>query len=201
MITGGSWSVWQSFPLLSRAGAAGRIALVEEGAKLLGVSPQACTARNSAVHANGKSISYGDIVARGDLRRTFTPEQLQTMPIKRPAERRLIGKDVMALDVPSKVNGKARYGLDAVVEGTTYARPLFTDLLNQGCEMCKRFWAALVKCSSSPTVTKLFSLSRSTFIDMMLSESWLSERLGTKPSAQLLCKLRCVSRPDRRFLF
>jgi isoquinoline 1-oxidoreductase subunit beta len=124
MITGGSWSVWQSFPLLSRAGAAGRIALIEEAAKLLGVSTQACTARNGAVHANGKSISYGDIVARGDLRRTFTPEQLQTMPIKGPAERRLIGKDVMALDVPSKVNGKARYGLDAVVEGMIYARPL-----------------------------------------------------------------------------
>ena len=124
MVTGGSWSVWQSFPLLSRAGAAGRIALVEEGAKLLGVSPQACTARNSAVHAKGKSISYGDIVARGDLRRTFTPEQLQKMPIKPPAERRLIGKDVIALDVPSKVNGKSRYGLDAVVDGMIYARPL-----------------------------------------------------------------------------
>jgi len=100
MVTGGSWAVWQSFPLLSRAGAAGRIALVEEAAKLLGVSPQVCTARNSAVHAKGKSISYGDIVARGDLRRTFTPEQLQKMPIKPPAERRLIGKDVVALDVP-----------------------------------------------------------------------------------------------------
>jgi isoquinoline 1-oxidoreductase subunit beta len=124
MITGGSWSVWQSFPLLSRAGAAGRIALIEEGAKLLGVSPQFCTARNSAVHGNGKSISYGDIVARGDLRRTFTPEQLQNMPIKTPAERRLIGQDVLALDVPSKVNGKGRYGLDAVVEGMIYARPI-----------------------------------------------------------------------------
>src|SRR3984957_1008476 len=45
MITGGSWSVWQSFPVLSRAGAAGRIALVEEGAKLLGVAPQMCPAR------------------------------------------------------------------------------------------------------------------------------------------------------------
>src|SRR5580704_5067575 len=124
MITGASWSVWQSFPLLSRAGAAGRIALVEEGAKLLGVTPHACTARNSSVHANGKSISYGDIVARGDLRRTFTPEQLQKMPIKPPAERRLIGKDVVALDVPSKVNGKARYGLDAAVDGMIYARPI-----------------------------------------------------------------------------
>jgi len=36
MMTGGSLSVWQSFPLLSRAGAAGRIALIEAGANLLG---------------------------------------------------------------------------------------------------------------------------------------------------------------------
>jgi CO/xanthine dehydrogenase Mo-binding subunit len=82
MITGGSWSVWKGFPKLSRAGAAGRISLIEEGAKLLGVSPQVCTARNSAVHAKGKSISYGEIVARGDLRRTFTPEQLEKLPFK-----------------------------------------------------------------------------------------------------------------------
>jgi CO/xanthine dehydrogenase Mo-binding subunit len=123
MITGASWSVWQSFPLLSRAGAAGRIALVEEGAKILGVKPQSCTARNGVVHANGKSISYGDIVARGKLRRTYTPEQLQTVPIKKPAERRLIGKDTTALDVPSKVDGKSRYGLDAVIDGMIYARP------------------------------------------------------------------------------
>jgi isoquinoline 1-oxidoreductase beta subunit len=123
MITGASWSVWQSFPLLSRAGAAGRIALVEEGAKILGVNPQNCTARNGVVHANGKSISYGDIVARGKLRRTYTPEQLQTVPIKKPAERRLIGKDTTALDVPSKVDGKSRYGLDAVIDGMIYARP------------------------------------------------------------------------------
>jgi len=123
MITGGSWSVWQSFPLLSRAGAAGRIALVEEGAKLLGVSPQICTARKGVVHAEGKSVSYADIVARGNLRRTYTPEQLQKMPIKRPAERRLIGKEIAALDVPSKVNGKARYGLDAAVDDMIYGRP------------------------------------------------------------------------------
>ncbi|MGB6563290.1 MAG: molybdopterin cofactor-binding domain-containing protein [Candidatus Binataceae bacterium] len=123
MITGGSWSVWQSFPVLSRAGAAGRIALVEEGAKLLGVSPHSCTARNGAVEAKGRSILYGDIVARGDLRRTYTQEQLDAIPIKPPAKRRLIGRDTMALDVPSKTNGTARYGIDAVVEGMIYARP------------------------------------------------------------------------------
>ena len=46
MITGGSWSVWQGFPMLSRAGAVGRIALIEEGAKLLGVPAQLCTERD-----------------------------------------------------------------------------------------------------------------------------------------------------------
>jgi isoquinoline 1-oxidoreductase subunit beta len=123
MVTGGSWSVWQSFPVLSRAGAAGRIALIEEGAKLLGVSPDLCAARNGAVEAGSKSIAYSDVVARGDLRRTYTLEQLSQMPIKPPAERRLIGRDTMALDVPPKTNGEARYGLDAAVEGMIYARP------------------------------------------------------------------------------
>jgi len=123
MVTGGSWSVWQSFPLLSRAGAAGRIALVEEGAKLLGVPEQTCTARDHAVHAGGRSIPYGDIVARGNLRRTFTSEELEKMPIKAADKRRLIGRNTLAEDIPSKVDGKGRYGLDAVVEGMVYARP------------------------------------------------------------------------------
>ena len=123
MMTGGSWSVLQSFPVLSRAGAAGRLALIEEGARLLGVSPQRCEARNGAVHANGRSILYGDIVARGDLRRAYTPDQLKTIPIKEPADRRLIGKDTLALDVPSKTDGKGCYGIDAAVEGMIYARP------------------------------------------------------------------------------
>ena len=123
MLTGGSLSVWQSFPILSRAGAAGRIALVEEGAKLLGVRPANCTARNGAVHANGKSILYGDVVTRGNLQRAYTPEQLRNIPVKGPGERRLIGRDTMALDVPSKTNGTGRYGIDSAVEGMIYARP------------------------------------------------------------------------------
>jgi CO/xanthine dehydrogenase Mo-binding subunit len=123
MVTGGSWSVWQSFPILSRAGAAGRIALIEEGARLLGVSPDACVARNGAVESGGTSIAYGDIVVRGDLRRSYTPDQLKEMPIKPPEERRLIGRDTTAIDVPSKTNGEARYGLDSRVDGMIYARP------------------------------------------------------------------------------
>src|SRR5215813_1948151 len=123
MITGGSNSVWLDFPVYSRAGAAGRIALIEAGAKLLGVDPSQCIARQGAVFAANQSISYGEIVRRGEPTRKFTPEELAQLPIKPPSERRLIGHKTNALDIPAKIDGTARYGIDAVVEGMVYARP------------------------------------------------------------------------------
>jgi isoquinoline 1-oxidoreductase subunit beta len=123
MITGGSNSVWADFPVYSRAGAAGRIALIEAGAKLLGVDPSQCFARQSAVFAANRSISYGEIVRRGTPTRKFTPDELARLPIKPPSERRLIGKKADALDIPAKINGTARYGIDAAVTGMVYARP------------------------------------------------------------------------------
>lgn len=123
MVTGGSWSVSETFPQFSQAGAAGRLALIDAGAKLLGVAPAACVARNGAVVAGGKSISYGDIVRRGALTRQFTPDELKALPIKPVAERRLIGKPTAALDIVPKTTGTAVYGIDAKVPGMVYARP------------------------------------------------------------------------------
>jgi len=123
MITGASWSVWQSYPLYSRAGAAGRIALIEEGARLMGVPSAGCVARASAVRSGSRSISYAEIVRRGNLTRSYSADALQKLPIKPAAERRLIGQRVQAVDIPSKTNGTARYGIDAEVDGMVYARP------------------------------------------------------------------------------
>jgi len=123
MLTGASWSVWQTFMPFSQAGAAGRIALLEEGAKLLNANKTMCSARSGAVSAGDRSISFGDIVARGSLTRSFTADQLKAMPIKKPAERRLIGHNTQAIDIPGKTNGTARYGIDAQVDGMVYARP------------------------------------------------------------------------------
>ena len=72
MVTGGSWSVWQTFPVFSRAGAAGRIALIEAGAKLLGVPSDQCIARNGAVVAGRPLDRLWRDRQRGDLRRSFT---------------------------------------------------------------------------------------------------------------------------------
>jgi len=130
MVTGGSWSVWQSFPLLSQAGAAGRSALIEEAAKLLGVPAASLQARNGVVSGGGRSISYGEIVQRGDLSRAWTEEQLKAMPVKPPAERRLVGIDTHALDIPGKTDGKGRYGIDAHVDGMVYAAPVIPPTRN-----------------------------------------------------------------------
>lgn len=124
MVTGGSWSVWQNFMPLSRAGAAGRQVLIEEGAKLLGVPPGDCRARNSEIVSGEQSISYAQIVQRGDLSRTFTESELENIAVKPAEERRLIGQEALALDVPGKTNGRAMYGIDATVDNMVYARPL-----------------------------------------------------------------------------
>ncbi|CAM2159126.1 Membrane-bound aldehyde dehydrogenase [pyrroloquinoline-quinone] (plasmid) [Pararobbsia alpina] len=123
MVTGASTSVWALFPVFSRAGAAGRITLVEEGAKLLGLPVSACVARSGAVHGGGRFVSYGEIVRRGDLSRRFTSDQLKALPIKLVAQRSLIGKATRALDVPAKTNGTAVYGIDVEIPGMVYARP------------------------------------------------------------------------------
>lgn len=123
MVTGGSWSVWQSFAPLSQAGAAGRIALIEEAAKLLHVAPAACIARNGVVRAGGRSLTYAQIVQLGDLTRSYSADDLAKMPIKPPSERRLVGFDTQAIDIPDKTDGKAIYGIDAHVDGMVYARP------------------------------------------------------------------------------
>lgn len=124
MVTGGSWSVWQSFPLLSQAGAAGRTALIEEAAKLLGVPAASLQARNSVVSGAGRSITYAQIVQRGDLSRSWSADELKAMPVKAPAERRLVGVDTQALDIPGKTDGKGVYGIDAHIDGMVHAAPV-----------------------------------------------------------------------------
>lgn len=124
MVTGGSWSVWQNFELLSRAGAAGRIALVEAGAKRLGVSVSDARAENGRIVAGDASVSYAELVGAGEVDRVFTTEEMDALPIKPPAARRLIGTPALALDVADKSRGVPGYGIDAEVEGMVYGRPL-----------------------------------------------------------------------------
>lgn len=124
MVTGGSWSVVTSFEMLSRAGAAGRTVLIDAAAELLGVDASSLSAKDSVVTGGGQTISFAEIVARGDVSRSFSEDELASMPIKAPSARDLIGKPAAALDIPEKARGEAVYGIDAELPGMVYAHPL-----------------------------------------------------------------------------
>lgn len=124
MVTGGSWSVFHSFKPLSQAGAAGRIALIEAGAAMLGVTPEQCQAKNGMVSAGNRSVSYGQIVKEGQFNRTFSADEIAVLPIKTASKRHLVGTTYQALDIPPKTNGSAVYGIDVEVPGMVFARPV-----------------------------------------------------------------------------
>ncbi len=123
MVTGGSWSVNHSFAALSQAGAAGRITLIATGARLMNVRAADCIAQSGAVVAGSKVIAYGDIVARGNISRLFTADELAKLPIKPARDRHLIGFETHAIDIPAKTNGTTVYGIDAELPGMVFARP------------------------------------------------------------------------------
>ncbi len=67
-ITGGSWSTMMNFDAMSRAGAAGRIALTEAAAAAMGVPAGELVVRASTVsHPKKKSMSFADIVKSGKI--------------------------------------------------------------------------------------------------------------------------------------
>ncbi|NOR30242.1 MAG: molybdopterin-dependent oxidoreductase [Sulfitobacter sp.] len=123
MVTGGSWSIWQSWPVYRQAGAAGRVALIEAAAEKWGVDAATCQARDGSVTDGTNTITYAELVS-GGLTRSFTEDELKALPLKPHSELRLVGKDVTALDIGTKTNGQAIYGLDAKVDGMVYGVPL-----------------------------------------------------------------------------
>jgi CO/xanthine dehydrogenase Mo-binding subunit len=124
MVTGGSWSVVTSFEMLSRAGAAGRRVLIDAAAALMGVDPGALSASGGMVSGAGQTLSFAEIVSKGDIARSFSDEELAALPVKSPQARDLIGKPALALDVTAKSRGEAVYGLDTELPGMVYAHPI-----------------------------------------------------------------------------
>jgi isoquinoline 1-oxidoreductase beta subunit len=124
-VTGGSWSVNWTFDQLSRAGAAGRIALMEGAVKVWGVPLSELSAADGMVmHAkSGRKMSYGDLVKSGVTARNFSQDELAAITLKDPASRKIVGKSVGALDIPGKTDGTATFGIDVMVDGMVVGTP------------------------------------------------------------------------------
>ncbi|HEV7410140.1 MAG TPA: molybdopterin cofactor-binding domain-containing protein, partial [Bradyrhizobium sp.] len=123
-ITGGSWSTMMNFDAMSRAGAAGRMALTEAAAASMGVPASELTVKDSVIsHAKTKkSMTFADVVKSGKATKTFTPDELKAIKLKTPDQYTMIGQSVPQLDIPSKTNGTAKYGIDVILPGMVYGK-------------------------------------------------------------------------------
>ena len=118
MITGGSTSIAHLWTPLRQAGATARAMLVSAAAAQWQVDPSTCTTREGSVYhaASQRSATYGSLAMAAAA---LTPPA--KVPLKSPAEFTLIGKPRKRIDIPLKVNGTARYGIDVKVPGMMYA--------------------------------------------------------------------------------
>ncbi|MCB4770145.1 molybdopterin-dependent oxidoreductase [Ancylobacter sp. Lp-2] len=135
MVTGGSWSVWQSWPVYRQAGAAGRAALAQKAAELWGVDAATLSVADGVVSGGERRATFGELVAQG-IERRFTEEELKALPLKPHAELTLVGREVTALDIAGKTTGQAIFGIDARVEGMLHAAPLLPPT-RYGCEILR----------------------------------------------------------------
>ena len=118
-LTGGSMSVRGYFDAMLVAGATARVMLIEAAAARLGVPVSTCTAAHGVVTASGigKSLTYGAVAA--DAANLTPPTNPPLLSKSRGYQ--LVGKAVPRPDIPGKVNGGARFGIDARVPGMVYA--------------------------------------------------------------------------------
>src|SRR5262245_6709839 len=124
-LTAASVSVPGYYMPLRIAGAQARRVLIDAVAKQWNVPADELTTEPSmVVHAkSGRRISYGDVAKFASV--PAEPPQIPPADLKKEAQFRLVGnKSVGRIDVPAKVNGTAKYGIDASVPGMVYASVL-----------------------------------------------------------------------------
>lgn len=118
-MTGGSMSVRSTGRFgMTIAGAAARDMLIAAGAAKFGARPSECHAQSSRVihTASGRSASFGELAAAAaHLAVPVKPA------LKDPSKYTLRGTSTPRRDIPSKVNGSAKYGIDVVVPGMLHA--------------------------------------------------------------------------------
>jgi isoquinoline 1-oxidoreductase beta subunit len=138
-ITGGSIAIRAVYEPMRKAGAAARIMLVNAAARGWGVAPETCSAEvGHVVHAaSGRRAAYGSLIHAAAAE--AVPQE---MPLKPASSFKLIGQSVRRLDSPEKVDGTAKFGIDARPEGVSYA----------AIAICPHFGGKLRAVETGPTM-------------------------------------------------
>ncbi|WP_341317941.1 xanthine dehydrogenase family protein molybdopterin-binding subunit [Paraburkholderia sp. IMGN_8] len=117
MMTGGSSSINDLWTPMREAGASARAMLIGAAAAQWHVPAGECRAEAGHVlHASGRKASFGELAA------SAAQQPLpRKVALKDPTDFKLIGKPVRRIEAASKINGTARFGIDALPDGLLYA--------------------------------------------------------------------------------
>src|SRR2546428_1674579 len=120
MYTAGSNAVRSYFQPLRTFGAQVRRVLLDNAARRWNVPVAELTTEPSVViHAkSGRRLTYGEIAAFAEI--PPTAPAIKPEDLKKPEAFRLVGTDVMRVDLPGKVNGTAQYSIDVQLPGMLY---------------------------------------------------------------------------------
>src|SRR3984893_6902777 len=120
MLTAHSLAVSGYFTPLRTFGAQVRAVLLDNVAKRWNVPlAELGTEPSVVVHAkSARRIGYGEIVAFAEIP-AVAPE-IKPEALKKVSDFRLIGQDVMRVELPTKVNGSAKYAIDVQVPEMIY---------------------------------------------------------------------------------
>jgi isoquinoline 1-oxidoreductase beta subunit len=124
MLAGASRTTRGYYEVMRLAGMQARQIMIQSAAQKWEVpATELGTEPHAVVHkASGRKLSYGEIAEFATV--PASPPQFTREQLKRPSEFRLIGKDTPRIEVPDKVSGQARYGIDVRMLGMLYGAVL-----------------------------------------------------------------------------
>ena len=117
-MTAGSSSVKGFWYPLRKAGAAVRLMLQKAAAQKWEIPIEECVAKSGYIYRKNSSqkLSYGELAeAAGKIDIPSDP------PLKNSKDYNLVGKSIKRIDIPSKTNGSAQFGIDVRLPEMMYA--------------------------------------------------------------------------------
>src|SRR5438445_665928 len=124
MLAGASRTTRGYYEVMRLAGMQARQIMIQSAALKWEVpASELGTEPNAVVHkGSGRKLTYGEIAEFAMV--PASPPQFTREQLKRPSEFRLIGKDIARIEVPDKVSGQAKYGIDVRMLGMLYGAVL-----------------------------------------------------------------------------
>jgi isoquinoline 1-oxidoreductase beta subunit len=192
-LVGGSGSIATSFQQYRELGARTRAMLVAAAAARWTVAPEQCRTESSVVRGpGGQAAKYAELAT--DAARISVPTTIQ---LKKPADFRLIGKQVRRLDSRAKCDGSLKFGLDLDLPGMKVALvahpPVFGARPKSVDDTAARNLTGVVNVFQIPTV------SGGTAVAVVADKFWTAKQ--ARDALKVEWDLTAVERPESAALW